>query len=145
MRIGRSIDRLVDTLIIMTGNAANRWFETYLPLQVSERAKIAAADELADVEAERDSWEPDDLWAASMKVHRPFEDTDDFAEPLGEYPDVTLDCPAGVVPPPTDTSRTNNIAAIRSILDDRIDSSITKPYDRWLTETAVEILNALQK
>jgi hypothetical protein len=52
---------------------------------------------------------------------RPFSDTDDIHAPI------------------------NNIAIVKRILDDRLDAAEIEPFDKWLTTTAVEIINALHQ
>lgn len=153
--IGRALDRLIDNCIIGVGDFANKFFETYWPMTVSEHAKIAAADALAEREAEVEVGEPKCLcdtgytcschvedkygdvflcscghegqfhgatWFTSpcevsgcdcvdgdwmRHVKRPFADTDDFAEPVGEYPDLPKRPAGGALHTPA-TSRATN-------------------------------------
>lgn len=90
MSIGRAIDKLIDTTIIRTAEPAAWLLNRLAPFNEAEAQHfltMGAADAIAEIEAEQEQWEPDELWAATLH--------NNFA--VGEYP--PLDSAPGLQPP----------------------------------------------
>ena len=196
--MGTRLDDWINDALVGVGVAMHRFLTTLAPQKSPVRPAWMDDNPLADAEAERDSWEPDELFAASLRgrekaaaedllskladaqneindiitptVKRPFEDTDDFA--VGEHPDIDPQAVIGKrrhwdgiggYPPSSPagggeseapaasgvtniaTKRAANLAAVKRILDDRLDAAEVEPFEKWLTITAAEILNAVNK
>ena len=90
MSIGSFIDRIINNAIVAIGETADMLINRLAPFNEVEAQRfltMGAADALAEMEAEREQWEPDELWAATLH--------NDFA--VGEYP--PLDSAPGLQPP----------------------------------------------
>lgn len=90
MSIGRALDKIIDTAIIRTAETAAWLLNKLSPFDEAAAQRyltMGAADALAEMEAEQEQWEPDELWAATLH--------NDFA--IGEYP--PLDSAPGLQPP----------------------------------------------
>ena len=98
MTIGTRIDRIINAGIVAIGGSAAWLLNRLSPFDEAEAQRyltMGAADALADMEAENESWLPDELWAATLHHQR---DTDWDDQPLGEYPDLPDSAP-GFQPP----------------------------------------------
>ena len=90
MSIGSFLDRVINNAIVAIGETAEMLLNRLAPFNEVEAQQfltMGAADALADMEAEQEQWEPDELWAATLH--------NNFA--VGEYP--PLDSAPGLQPP----------------------------------------------
>ena len=94
--IGTRIDRIINAGIVAIGDTAAWLLNRLSPFDEVEAQRfltMGAADALADMEAENESWLPDELWAATLHHNTDWDD-----QPMGEYPDLPDSAP-GFQPP----------------------------------------------
>ena len=173
MTIGNRIDHLIEDLIISSGRVADRILTWLGPVEKT-RMQIVWADAFAEEEAKTEVWEPnqlpDELWKPTsenpvyQQLLEDFEASFDssFDAFYGEFPDLAPGVgapvervadtqvsagPVAYVPSPgARPGHSNHVAAVKHIIANGLEWDYeNETFDEWLTKTAVEILNALQK
>lgn len=100
MSIGTWLDKAINNAIIVAGDTAAWMLNRLAPFNEVEAQRfltMGAADALAEMEAEQDQWEPDELWAATLN--------NTFA--VGEYPAIPTDS----APDPAPVERMTDVSA----------------------------------